>query len=244
MDSEWEEIESDDNASETGYDSDRLSDTSDWDSVPVSETRPNPPIQLEITRRLWKNLRDNNANLLQKVHKVLYTMDAEGINMPILLSLFCWGTPATISDEKIRFERTALMVSDELPRILEAMRKPPRSSESHSHYVRPAGATKALEEFGAQAMGDVIDRELEQALHLFRAPAGGVSDKELRGFSFREKARLLARPSGAPTLVRLLRNAMVRRAKPSKRKSQSRETRENLDAVCTLHTHSAASSSQ
>ncbi|TBU39401.1 hypothetical protein BD309DRAFT_1003757 [Dichomitus squalens] len=57
--------------------------------------------------------------------------------------------------------RSALMGSEELPRILERWYKVPRASSSRHHHVRPQGARKALEEFALECVEEIVDRELE-----------------------------------------------------------------------------------
>ena len=151
MDREWPGSDEEDVPEE--YDSDRLSDTSDWDEDPPAPDVPQPPLQIQETRNLWVRLRQTNANYREKVLKILYTMNIEGMNLPIFLQLLCWGDDACINDAKIRYERTGLMVSEELPHILAAMREPPRSSTSQSHASRPAGASKALNKLAVETIG-------------------------------------------------------------------------------------------
>lgn len=236
MDEEWFGSDEEEEPMDEGYDSDRLSDISDWDEDPAAPSAPQDPIQLKNTRRLWAKLRGGPTDYRAKVRKVLYMMDVEGINLPMFLHLVCWGDDGCIKDEKIRYERTALMVSEELPGILSAMREPPRSSESRSHARRPAGAAKALNDFAVDTVSNLLDDELEQSTRLFRSPADGLSEAELNGFSIRDTAKQLAEPSGAPTLVRILRAAMDRQRRPRKRRrpGEERKTRKDFDAIVVM----------
>ncbi|TBU22128.1 hypothetical protein BD311DRAFT_869559 [Dichomitus squalens] len=63
--------------------------------------------------------------------------------------------------DHVQYERSALMGSEELPRILERWYKVPRASSSRHHHVRPQGARKALEEFALECVEEIVDRELE-----------------------------------------------------------------------------------
>ncbi|CDO69445.1 hypothetical protein BN946_scf184817.g5 [Trametes cinnabarina] len=149
------------------------------------------------------------------------------MNLPIFLDALSWGDDECISDPKIRYERTSLMVSEELPRILERWYQVPRAHHSHSHYVRPAGARKALEEFALRCTAEVIDRELESSSHLFKLPENGLSEGSLTSFDFAEVASKLQEPAGAPHLFSLLYGAMCRAHHSYTQSEQRAKTRKN-----------------
>lgn len=218
------------NPLDDGYDSDRLSDTSDWEAPPKVEDEKAHPVQLGQTRMRWEELRAKNADLRLLVVKVLCTMDVLGLNLPIFLSLLCWGNDACISDPKIRYERTGLMVSEELPKILSRMLNPPRSSVSRSHYTGPAAGTKVLESFAADCMLGVAHRELDRTAHLFLGPQH-LSKDALTRYSFRDAAVNI--PEGAPLLWKIIRGS-TERTQSLKRKASSRvrKSRKDHDAVC------------
>ena len=69
-------------------------------------------------------------NLCLSVRQVLDFMKSVDINLPILLWAISWNIPELISDPKVSAERTALMISDELPDILAHWRLPPRKHNS------------------------------------------------------------------------------------------------------------------
>ncbi|KAG5645939.1 hypothetical protein DXG03_004729 [Asterophora parasitica] len=79
----------------------------------VDEEPTSPAIQIEHTAQLRKNL--EGQDLSAKVAYVLCVMDSVGINLPIFLDALSWGDKGCILDGKIRYERTALMTSVELP---------------------------------------------------------------------------------------------------------------------------------
>jgi len=96
---------------------------SDTDSD--NEDTNSPPIQLTNTANLWAKLK--SSHVASKVEYILRCMDDVGLNLPIFLDLVSWGDPDCIANVKIRYERTALMVSEELPSILRRWHKPPRT---------------------------------------------------------------------------------------------------------------------
>ncbi|TBU55634.1 hypothetical protein BD310DRAFT_933243 [Dichomitus squalens] len=92
-----------------------------------------------------------------------YTATTPGSCASALRSRFPARAPAlsTTLNPKVQYERSALMGSEELPRILERWYKVPRASSSRHHHVRPQGARKALEEFALECVEEIVDRELE-----------------------------------------------------------------------------------
>ena len=81
------------------------------------EEEPGDPIARENTRLLKSRL--SGPHLTDKVKKILTFMNSQGLNLPIFLDALSWGDAGCHSDPKVQYERTALMVSDELPGILE-----------------------------------------------------------------------------------------------------------------------------
>jgi hypothetical protein len=68
------------------------------------------------------------GSLVEKVVKVLDGMEDLGINLTIFLDALSWGDAACISNATVRYARTGLMKSKELPLILHRWWKPPRAA--------------------------------------------------------------------------------------------------------------------
>ena len=87
----------------------------DWnpemDTDPVLDPRP---IQVEATQSLHEQL---DGPLLENVMNVLQFMDEQGLNITIFLDALSWGDP-DCNSPKIRYARTGLLLSEELPSIL------------------------------------------------------------------------------------------------------------------------------
>ncbi|KAI0371405.1 hypothetical protein BV20DRAFT_942425 [Pilatotrama ljubarskyi] len=196
-----------------GYESDRLSDDSDWEPVEIEEDARQEPPHLHNTRVLRERL--GSASKVERVVKILRYMESLDMNLPIFLDALSWGDDACIANPKVQYERTALMVSEELPQILARWHKVPRASTSRHHHVRPNGARKALEDFATSCVAEIIDRELEATAPLFRSSKESLSQAALTSFNFAGAASKLDSPSGAPTLWSLLTGAMKRMHKPS-----------------------------
>jgi hypothetical protein len=99
------------------------------------------PVPLRNTRSMRARL--IGQDVTAKVKNTLRFMDSQSINLPIFLDALSWGDPGCHSDPKVQYARTALMVSDELPGILERWYKPPRTQRekkgrrlnNQSHFV-------------------------------------------------------------------------------------------------------------
>ncbi|KAJ7272232.1 hypothetical protein C8J57DRAFT_1435196 [Mycena rebaudengoi] len=110
-------------------------------------------------------------------------MDALGINLPIFLHALSWGDASCITDAKIRYARSSLMVSKELPGILKRWLSPPRSATSH--HARAKGAKSVMESFAKDCMQTSIECELEAIAPILSSPVGNdVDEEELTGTSF------------------------------------------------------------
>ncbi|KAJ7222322.1 hypothetical protein GGX14DRAFT_326506, partial [Mycena pura] len=175
------------------------SDESEPDSELDQDTRRSQPaIQTRNTASLRANLQDN---LAAKVKMVLLYMDGVGLDLPILLDAISWGDPACTQDAKIRYERSALLNSAELPGILRRWWKPPRPRGSHR--VRPKGAKAAMQDFAFHCSQEVLELELETAADIFKSPVGpDVTEAELTGTSFPKLIEAVKKV--APNLWRVL----------------------------------------
>ncbi|KAI0744525.1 hypothetical protein C8Q76DRAFT_804787 [Earliella scabrosa] len=198
-------------SAEAEYDSDRLSDDSDWDPVEIQEPPTHPPIQLQQTHALRARLENSQfLSMVERVCAVLKYMEDLEMNLPIFLDALSWGDDDCIVNPKVQYARTALMVSEELPRILDRWYKVPHASTSRTRHVRPQGARKALEKFAMNCVADIIDRELEATAPIFRSRKNALSEDGLKSFQFAEVASQLEGDSGAPNTFALLRGAMHR----------------------------------
>ncbi|KAJ7210043.1 hypothetical protein GGX14DRAFT_303538, partial [Mycena pura] len=67
---------------------------------------------------------------------------------------------------QVVYARTSLMVSEELPQILQRCYNPPRRS-AKGHGARPAGARQVLLDFARSCISDTIDQEMKPSAGLF-----------------------------------------------------------------------------
>jgi hypothetical protein len=142
---------------------------------------PHDPVPLSNTWLLRKHL--VGQNIATKVCSVLKAMDDVNINLPLFLDALSWGDPACHADPKIQYACTALMVSDELPGILEWWYSPPRSQKQRKG-KRPAGAQQVLSGFATKCTVDCIDREMKISASLFLSPSEELSEEHLINLDF------------------------------------------------------------
>ncbi|KAJ2921425.1 hypothetical protein H1R20_g15670, partial [Candolleomyces eurysporus] len=136
-------------------------------SSPASEPPPSTDLFQRSTASKISQL--NEIKTFEAVKQTTAVMDATGINLPIYLDAVSWGNKRCTEDASIRYQRSALLHSRELPGILCRWRKPPRSS---ARMTRPAGATKTLNEFAIATTIDLLTKELKELGPMFSLSAG------------------------------------------------------------------------
>ena len=142
---------------------------------------PSHPIQIKQTRRLKGAL---TGNVVAKVLAVLSCMDSVGLNLPLFLDFLSWGDQECVVNPKIRYERTALMVSDELPGILERWKSPPRVTGSANIWSQ--GAQPVMEESAFSCIEEVVGKELQGIQELAMCPSDEVSESGLTRFLIKD----------------------------------------------------------
>ena len=96
-------------------------------------------------------------------------MDAQGLNLTIFLDALSWGD-LDCNSPKIRYAHTGLLLSEELPSILQQWWKPPRVPGSP--HARFQGATAALDNFVTNCFSAIAEKELENLTPLFFSHTG------------------------------------------------------------------------
>jgi hypothetical protein len=139
-----------------------------------------------IQRQHTQHLRDcMTGTMVEKVRCIFELMDGLGINLTLFLDAVSWGDSECTADAKIRYERSGLMKSEELPQILHRWWRPPRSSASHKR--RPSAASDVMERFASDCFTEVVDHELGIVGSIFRSPSGeDIKEETLTGFVFEE----------------------------------------------------------
>lgn len=163
------EQESSDDDSEYDSDEDIAPPAEDPNSADTDDEDPiRPAIQVERTAQIRMLL--DEKDLVVKVIQILRFMDSIGMNIPIFLDALSWGDNSCTQNAKVRYERSALLNSRELPSIIRRWLKPPRAPGSKKKRAR--GAAPAIKEVMLECIGEVIDKELEVLGPHLKSPAG------------------------------------------------------------------------
>lgn len=187
-----------------------------------SEEEAGPAIQHRRTQNLREDLRLKGKDVAEPIRFVLSVMDEVGIDITIFVDGVSWGTPDCVQDAKIRYARSALLKSKELPSILRRWRKPPRPTGSKDK--RPKGAKSTLESFASECCLDILDQELEKIAGLLVSPAGeDIKEEELTSLVFDEMIDKMKK--NAPTLWHILRSLAYTS------EQEKRNTEKNPDKV-------------
>lgn len=150
------------------------------DDMPVA-LAPNASPIYQRTQSLGMAL--SGQSLCQKVIKVLDTMEREGIDMPIFLDAISWGDAECITNDKVRYARTALMGSRQLPGILKRWYNPPRSK---SKGQRAKGGHDHMEKFAIDCIAEKIQKEMDGAADMFKIPETHIVEENLLSLHLHE----------------------------------------------------------
>ena len=148
-----------------------------------NEEAPGDPVPRQHTLNM--RMRLMGQDIATKVKATLAFMDSQGINLPIFLDALSWGDRGCHSDPKIKYARTALMVSEELPSILERWYNPLRSPNQQKG-KRPEGARQTLHEFATKCVCTCVDKEMKISAPLFISPPEDLSEEHLTGLDFKK----------------------------------------------------------
>lgn len=165
------------------------------------ENQPWRPIQIKYTQRLREML---TGNVATKILTILSCMDSIGCNLPLFLDFFSWEDQECVINARIRYACTRLMVSEELPGILEYWRNVPCASGSTD--VCAKAVQLVIEEFAFSYIAQVVEKELQEVGELAMCLADEVSDTGLTHFLFENMTLKLSSPAigGMPKLWALL----------------------------------------
>lgn len=145
------------------------------------DTSLEAPIAYQNTQHLRDRL--EQADVLSKVKKVISCLQNEGLNLPLFLDAVFYGDPGCHNDGSVQYQRTALMVSDELPVLLERWYQPPSRSQG-LRGQRPTSATKKIVNFARNIINREIDREMKRTANLFLSSPDLLSKEHLLSLNF------------------------------------------------------------
>ncbi|KAK6997272.1 hypothetical protein R3P38DRAFT_3286772 [Favolaschia claudopus] len=184
----------------------------DPDELKAGTTDSAESPQVLRTRALRQTLEQLSEDEIER--RMLANLEAlknTGFDLALMLDFLCDGKYTT-RNATIRYARTALMCSDELPNIFRCCLKPPRWSAS-AKKKRATGGRKGLAPVAVDWCLEVMHKEMDALGPLLTTDtATDVRAESLTGFTFLE---LHARMSVvAPTLVQFMDSLPRRRSSP------------------------------
>lgn len=159
-------------------------------------------------------------SLPQAVLEVLEFMRSKDLDLPLFLSALSYEDNSLIQNGTARYERTALLVSTELPHILRKWFRPPRR---HSGGVRSKGGSRAIGPFAVELVEDMLHREMVSVGRFMRSKPADLSEQTLLAIKWKEMIAEVQ--DKAPILWRLLRRCSWTS------RQQKRNTLKNPDGV-------------
>ena len=152
-----------------------------------------------------RNLRrflEDTGQLVPRVLAVLNFMRQQNIDLSSLLWAISWNVEELTGNTLVSWERTSLMLSDNLPAILHNWLRPPRH---HSAGVRTKAAGQVMRSWAVDTVCDTINDEMRGLKELFKSPPSELSQEKLTEIDFADMISEVSKT--APTLWKVLRNA-------------------------------------
>ncbi|EKM48682.1 uncharacterized protein PHACADRAFT_189093 [Phanerochaete carnosa HHB-10118-sp] len=142
----------------------------------TTESTPDIPCTRQ-TRSSREFLKSRDPSLIaESCREILDFMTSKGFNLPTFLYYMSWTDQAVLEDPVCRYQRTALMWSEELPIILANWHKPPRA---HGRGIHTRAAGKVMDQWAEDVVKRCINRELRATKNLFLSPQSDLSEESL-----------------------------------------------------------------
>jgi hypothetical protein len=182
------------------------------------------------TSKFWRVL-NVYGDILRRIHSVLDHMHQLSINLPILLWAISWNMERLINDDKIRWARTTLMVSDELPAILRNWWRPPRS---HGKGIRTRAGSIAVKELGVEIVTESIDKEMKALTPVLSLPKDDLSEELLLAIKWNDTVAQVK--DLAPTMWSLFRTAAYTQKQDRRNRSKNPDSVRTCTSLICLQT--------
>jgi hypothetical protein len=191
-----------------------------------SRIKNSAQVATQQTRSLRQFLaQKTNAEITEKCRNVLNYMKTQALDLTTFLYYISWTIPETTTDSTIKFARTALMWSEELPEILENWYCP---SREHGRGIRTQAGRQAMDRWAIDAVKRRMNREMRSIKHLFISPQGNLSEENLLSIDIAELC--LAVQFHAPTVWSIFHSAT------QTPQQEAKNTFKNTDLVCVQFT--------
>lgn len=159
-------------------------------------------------------------------------MDHLQVNLPNFLSALLWGCEPLINNERAIWHRTCLVVSDEVPALLQRLYRPPSVHDKSS--ARGEGARESVGKWAEDLIVELMDEELKQSTEDYQQPENILDFLTIENLSKLKYSDIISRHQKlAPLTWRLLRRISYT---PKQEKRNCEEYGGNVDVVSTIFT--------
>ncbi len=142
-------------------------------------------------------------DLVRRLRQAIeYMADNLKLDITLLLYYISWTVEEAVEDPVIKYARTALMNSEELPTILKNWHQPPRK---HNGGITTKGGRLALQNLAQDVVSQKINAEMRLLAPRMRLPPSEVSDETLLSITVEDLFKTVK--TAAPTMWSLCRSA-------------------------------------
>jgi hypothetical protein len=166
-------------------------DDEDHHSLPQNSSDYCSDPHLQHTRNC-QDILEKAGNIADHVVEVIKFMDSLHLNLLIFLWAISWNVPELVANPKVKFVRTTLMTSEELPDIITCWHTPPHA---HNSGVHTHAARESLDQYAVGVISDAIDVELRGLKLLITLSPMDMTEQELLGISWKG-LRVISQESG------------------------------------------------
>ncbi|KAJ8489593.1 hypothetical protein ONZ45_g13520 [Pleurotus djamor] len=124
-----------------------------------------------------------DQSMLPIVLETLRLWEVAGVDLPMFLNALSWTDKECRMNARVRYARTSLMQSAELPEILELWHNPPRSKGKGK---RAMGARKTLDDFVVKKAKAAIEDDLKRSSTLFLSPPEEFNEEMLASINYQD----------------------------------------------------------
>ena len=166
--------------------------------------------------RNWMKFLQDDGLLVERVLLVLHYMESQQVDLAILIWAISWNVSELITNPTVRFMRTSLMVSDELPLILARWHKPPRT---HGSGTRTKAGCKVMDAWALDTVFETVDHEMDALKPIMDSPQQHLSEESLLGIKWQDVIQDVK--ASAPTTWSLFRRIAYTPKQDSRNKTKN-----------------------
>ncbi len=204
--------------------SDNLDRSAGNPGAPQVGTTPHAPVRaLQRTQafRAFHALLTEQEIVRRVEDAIDYMANTLKLDLTLFLYYISWTSPEATKSDVIRYARTALMCSEELPTIIKNWHRPPRK---HNAGIDTHAANKALETWAVDLVLSRVNTEMQDLAPAMRSPPSQLSEESL--LSIKMDDLIADIKKNAPTTWAVYRTASY------SAEQEKRNIRKDPDLVC------------